>query len=315
MVTNAQTLRFPQRLKLYLDERFPLVTHGVVVSTFVLANYFLAERLLHQGPAQFGWSAVASLFVVLLTFFLLRIFDEFKDYHKDVVAHPDRLVSRGVMPLDELKTMGWTVTLVLASLTLLQGPRVFATYLFVITFAFLMFKEFFVGEWLGKHLFVYAVSHQVITPLLCLYVYSIAAFQSTGAWHETFALQLLMGAGTGLGWELARKIRMPEDEQPLVDTYSRDLGPFRSSALAFLILQAGALSAAAIGLQLAFPAYALALLGLGMGVATVGFVRFWLKPTAKGAKGLDDWAAVLMLLSYIAIACGAIAPRGIHFTF
>lgn len=315
MATDALTLPFHRRLKLYLDERFPLSTHAVVVFAFFFSNYFLAERLVHPGNAVLGWRAIAGMVAVLLSFFLLRIFDEFKDYSRDVIAHPDRVVSRGIMPLSELRLMGWGVVGVLGLCNAFLGWQVFATYLLVITFALLMFKEFFVGEWLNRHIVLYALSHQVFTPLLCLYVYSIAAFQAGGTWHAVFWLQLAMGAGTGLGWEMSRKVRMPEDEHPQIDTYSKHFGPMGASTMAYAVLVSGAVCASFAGIQAGFPGYAFGLLGLGWIVATVGFVRFWLKPTPKGAKGLDNWAAVLMLLCYIAIAVGAVAGRGIHFTF
>ncbi len=313
MATDAVALPFPKRLKLYLDERFPLTTHLVVVFAFFFSNYFLAERLLHTGPATLGPRALAGMVAVLLTFFLLRIFDEFKDYDRDVIAHPDRIVSRGIMPLAELRTMGWVVVGILAACNLFLGWQVFATYLAVITFALLMYKEFFVGEWLSKHVMLYALTHQVITPLLCLFVYAIAAFQASGAWHAPFWLQLAMGAGTGLGWEMSRKVRMPDDEHPQIDTYSKHFGPMVASMMAFAILVSGAACASYAGLLAGFPAYAFGLLGLGLLVATVGFVRFWLKPTSKGAKGLDNWAAVLMLLCYIAIAVGSVGSDGVRF--
>lgn len=315
MATDALTLPFSKRLKLYLDERFPLATHVVVVFAFFFSNYFLAERLLHPGPASLGPRVIAGMLVVLLTFFLLRIFDEFKDYARDVVAHPERVVSRGIMPLSELKRMGWGVVAVLAAFNAFLGWQALAAYVFVIGFALLMFKEFFVGEWLNRHILTYAITHQGITPLLCAYVYVVALAPQGGAWHEVFWLQLLMGAGTGLGWEISRKVRMPEDEHPQIETYSKRYGPMGASAIAFLSLSVGAGSAVAAGLQTGFPIFAFGLLGLGWLVAAFGFGKFWTKPTPKGAIGLDNWAAVLMLLCYIAIAVGAVADRGARFVF
>lgn len=315
MATDALRLPFAKRLMLYLDERFPLTTHLVVIFAFFSSNYFLAERLIHPGPALVGPRVLAGMLVVLLTFFLLRIFDEFKDYAKDVVAHPDRLVSRGVMPLDQLRTMGWVVVGLMGLCNLYLGWQVFLVYLSVIGFALLMFREFFVGEWLNARIMLYALTHQGITPLLCLYVYAIALFQTTGAWHETFFLQLLMGAGTGLGWEISRKVRMPQDEHPQIETYSKRYGPFGASAIAYLSLSIGAGAALYGGILAGFPVYAFGLLGLGWLVMTVGFARFWVKPTSRGAIGLDNWAAVLMLLCYIAVAVGAVADRGVRFVF
>lgn len=315
MATNTLELSFPKRLKLYLDERFPLATHLVVVFAFFFCNAFLADRLLQPGPVTLGWRAIAAMIVVLLTFFLLRILDEFKDYARDVIAHPNRIVSRGIMPLSELRVMGWVVAGALLLLNLPMGITTIASYLLVIIYALLMYKEFFVGEWLNKHIVLYALTHQVITPLLCVYVFMLSATHAGAGWHPLFWLQLGMGAGTGLGWEMSRKIRMPEDELPLADSYSKHFGPFRASLMALSSLLLGAGCALALGLKVGFGPVAYGLLGLGVAVTAVGFVKFWRKPTPKGAKGLDNWAAVLMLLCYVAIAVGSAMGRGIRFAF
>lgn len=314
MVKDATRLPFLQRLKLYLDERFPLSTHVVVVCAFFFSNFFLAERLVHPGSAVFGWRPLAGMITVLLSFFLLRIFDEFKDYETDVQAHPERIVSRGIMPLSELRIMGWTVFGLMVLLNLGMGPFALFGYLLVAGFSFLMFREFFVRAWLKRHLFTYAVTHQGITPLLCFYVYLLslsAGFQ----WHGSLWLQFGMAAGTGLAWELSRKIRTADEEQPLIETYSRDLGALKASLLASGILLVGVAFALALGWLAAFPGYFYGTLGLGVLVTSVGFGRFWTAPTPKGARGLSDWAAVTMLLCYVAIAVGAVSGRGIALSF
>lgn len=315
MVTDATRLPFSRRLKLYLDERFPLSTHVVVVCSFFFSNFFLAERLVHPGPATFGWRPLAGMITVLLSFFLLRIFDEFKDYETDVQAHPERIVSRGIMPLSELRIMGWSVFGLLVLLNLGMGPVALFGYLLVAAFSFLMFREFFVRDWLKRHLFTYAVTHQGITPLLCFYVYLLSLVSSAFHWHASLGWQFGMAAGTGLAWELSRKIRTAEEEQPLIETYSKELGASKASILAYGILLSGVACALALGWTQGFPSHFYAILGLSVFVTSVGFVRFWTKPTPKGARRLSDWAAVTMLLCYIAIAVGAAAGRGIALTF
>ncbi len=315
MATQSVDLPFAKRFKLYLDERFPLATHLVVVIAFFFSSYLLSERLLRPRETLLGMPAIAGMITVLFALFFLRILDEFKDYAKDVVAHPDRIVSRGIMPLSELKIVGAVVIAVMLLVNALVGLPAVAACLIVIAFAMVMFKEFFVAEWLNRHLIVYALTHQLITPLLCLYVYSLVAIPTGGGWNAMFWLQLGMGVGTGLGWEMSRKIRMPEEEHDQIDTYSKHFGPSGASVLAFAILGAGATCAGALGVFLDFPPYAFGILLVGVILMQVGFALFWRKPTAKGARRLGDWAAVTMLSSYLAIALGSLAGQGIRLNF
>ncbi|MNY62818.1 hypothetical protein D3C86_1996980 [compost metagenome] len=101
----------------------------------------------------------------------------------------------------------------------------------------------------------------------------------------------------------------------MADTYSKHFGPAGAALMAFASLAFGAGCALFLGREVGFGPVAYGLLGLGMLVSTFGFVNFWRKPTPKGAKGLDNWAAVLMLLCYVAIAIGSAAGRGIGFAF
>jgi 4-hydroxybenzoate polyprenyltransferase len=315
MATHAANLPFLKRFKLYLDERFPLATHLVVVIAFFFSSYLLSEKLLRPGESSFGMPAIAGMVTVLFALFFLRVLDEFKDYDKDLVGHPDRIVSQGIMPLSELKTIGIVVVAVMLLLNAWVGLHALAACLVVIGFALLMFKEFFIGEWLNKHLVIYALTHQLITPLICLYVYTLVAFPTAGGWNGLFWLQLAMGAGTGLGWEMSRKIRFPEEEHDQVDTYSKHFGYEAASALAFTILMAGAVCALALAFVLRFPPYVFGLFVLGLTLTEIGFVRFWRKPTAKGARKLGDWAAIMMLTSYLTVALGSLAGQGFRLTF
>lgn len=322
MATHSVEMPFIKRFKLYLDERFPLATHLVVVVAFFFSSYLFAERLLRPGESHWGWGTVTGMITVLFALFFLRVLDEFKDYEKDLLGHPDRIVSRGIMPLSELKVVGGVVLAVMLGLNALVGMHALLACLGVILYALLMFKEFFAAEWLNRHKIVYALTHQLITPLICLYVYVLVAVPTAGGWQAPFWLQLGMGALTGLGWEMARKIRMPEEEHDQVDSYSKLFGYKAASVLAFAILMAGATCAVAVGIGFTLTPgapplspFALGLLALGVLLTQVGFARFWRQPTAKGARKLGDWAAVTMLTSYLAVALASVAGQSLRLAF
>lgn len=315
MATEALAWPFHRRLKLYLDERFPLATHLVVLVAFFSCNFLLANHLIGRQPT-FDVRAVAVMLTVLLSLFLLRIFDEFKDYELDLVANPDRVVSRGIMPLGELKIMGWAVVVLMLGMNAALGPRALAGYLLVVGFSLAMSRDFFLKPFLKGKTLTTAITHQVITPLLCLYVYIVVAAPSGAGYDDVFNWQLAMGALTGLGWEMSRKIRLPADEQPEIETYSKRLGMIPGSIAAYVVLAAGAACAAAVGLEIGFPLYAQAILAVGALATLAGFAMFWRKPDAKKAKRLSDWAAITMLLSYIAIAVGtAVITPGVSIHF
>ena len=53
--------------------------------------------------------------------------------------------------------------------SLVFGPAMLAATFVVLAYAGLMLKEFFVGRWLRRHVFVYAVSHNAVVFLTILF--------------------------------------------------------------------------------------------------------------------------------------------------
>src|SRR4029453_4732816 len=143
----------------------------------------------------------------------------------DAVAHPERVLQRGLVTLAQLRVLGvCAVVLQLGVSLLLDGGIGPVTFWWIAAFAWsaLMAREFLVPTWLRRHLLVYAVSHMAVMPLLVAWVATMGAAGATrrpGVWALA-ALVFLAGFVFGV----ARKIRSPEDERPAADSYTRALG-------------------------------------------------------------------------------------------
>jgi len=186
----------------------------------------LVASALQGAEAKWAWQPPI---VILLVFFHLRVFDEHKDAEEDMEAHPERILSRGIVDLLFLRKAALIAILLQAGLSASLGGHAFAWWAACFGFSVLMFVEFGVGEWLRKHMMVYAISHNPITPLLALF-----AWASTGlAYPDHFSWYLASTAAGALGFEIGRKIRLPQEEQEGVSTYSKAIG--RPAALAWLV--------------------------------------------------------------------------------
>ena len=112
----------------------------------------------------------------MLFFVELRLMDEYKDFSKDLLAHPNRPLPRGLIQLSEFQ-LGIKIgifALILFDLVLyvLGLHLAFALYSVVIIHLWLMYKEFYIGEWLNQYPIFYAISHQLILIPLCLFASS-----------------------------------------------------------------------------------------------------------------------------------------------
>lgn len=250
----------PNRWRVYLKERFPIVKNSMVPAGMSVSAYFLCKRLgIEVTPVQ-----ILFPFVAILVFLgELRLMDELKDYAKDVVAHPERPLPRGLLSKEEtaraIKSGLLLMALLSVGATIGISRITGALYAFNTLYLYFMYREFFVGQSLAKRPFWYAVSHQVVIfPLISFAIscYSSEAWMTNeGLWLATAIL------GSFFAYEVGRKL---DPKAPkILETYLIWYGRPRT---ALMIVGTLSLSAvAAYFLQLGptlWPVQALALLSL-----------------------------------------------------
>lgn len=221
----------------YQRERFPFIKHGPVVAAFSFSAVSYSA-LLRGGSLH--WPAVlAALMSALLFFLLLRISDEFKDAEEDARFRPYRPVPRGLIQLRELGWVGLAAMCIQLVLAVLLFWPLALLLLGVWLYLALMNQEFFVAGWLKRHPVVYLLSHMLIMPLIDLYATAWDWWWSGAAlWVEPPAglhWFLVLSFLNGLVIELGRKIRLPEEEEEGVETYSALWG-YRFAAGVWLVL-------------------------------------------------------------------------------
>src|SRR5512137_1173348 len=104
----------------YLQERFPPQANGVLIASYFAANYFLAHgvSLPAGAPLALTWRFPAGCLVLLLMFFHMRVIDEHRDYEQDCIVYPDRILSRGLVTLQQLRRIGIAAVLIELGLSL-----------------------------------------------------------------------------------------------------------------------------------------------------------------------------------------------------
>ncbi|MDX1403771.1 MAG: UbiA family prenyltransferase [Woeseiaceae bacterium] len=204
---------------IYQRERFPLVMHGPLVVVFCLAVMLFSSL---QQVAGFPGLANLSAAVIstLLLFFQLRVADEFKDFAIDSAYRPHRAVPRGLVSLAELGKLAWAAAaiqlLIAAYLDIGLVPLLFAVWAYM----GLMTREFFVKDWLVKHPTVYLLSHMLVMPMIAFYVSAFDWLSHCRAVPSGLGWLLGLSFCSGLVLELGRKVRLPANERPGVETYS-----------------------------------------------------------------------------------------------
>lgn len=218
----------------YSKERFPLGQFIPLSVIFALSASFGTQTYIYGKLGNFRTIFVTA--AALFLFFLrLRLFDEFKDAEHDAMHYPSRPVPRGLIKLQELRTVIWFLIAGELGISALGGRVSSFLFLASLLYSLLMWKEFFVRTWLREHFTLYVVSHELLVFPLFFYLYSLNGLTLEKTTHSYFwLLTLFLGAQLFL-LEVTRKIRPKEMEQASRDTYTAQYGVRITTALVLAI--------------------------------------------------------------------------------
>jgi 4-hydroxybenzoate polyprenyltransferase len=227
-------LPLARRLWIYQAERFPLRRHAPLIIVFCGAAGLYASRLA-GGPLP--WREWIGAIACSGAFFpLMRIADEFKDQGDDRRCRPYRPVPRGLVSLRELGLVGLATVLLQALLVQTLAPSAWLLLLAAWLWFTLMSLEFLAPCWLKARPLLYTLSHMLIVPLIALLAAGFTLGSGAAALPWPALLPLLgLCFVNGLAIEFARKIRLPDQEEPGVDTWSALWG-LRPALLRWLLV-------------------------------------------------------------------------------
>lgn len=300
-----------QRLLRWSDERFPL-SHGLLFAAMYGATLLVAASSATEAAVTVGASDIAGFFALWCFFGLLRVFDEHKDYELDCLNHPERVLQSGQISLAHLRGVGGVATLLMLAASLYadrwQIGAVTQAWLLVMIWSGLMAREFFIGDWLQRHLVLYATSHMAVMPLVAIWV---AAFggPSNPATLAALGAMLFFGGAT---FEVTRKTRGPEEEREHVDSYSKVFGP---RAAAVLALIGFALSTAC---QLTLVTWLGGTVGwwqaalcLPLVAVQLSLMLFMAKPSEPARERNEAVVALSMIAGYAVVIAFVVTQRGL----
>jgi 4-hydroxybenzoate polyprenyltransferase len=116
----SATAPLPLRLAAWARERFPLALCGVLFPAYLVALLY-GRALTHPGPPRLRAGDLVAFAGVWAFFLMVRVVDEHKDYERDRVEHPGRVLQRGVVTLGHLKGVAGAALLVQVAVVLATG--------------------------------------------------------------------------------------------------------------------------------------------------------------------------------------------------
>jgi len=292
---------FFRRFVIYQKERFPFLAHGLMIAAFTFSAISYSRICRNEDGFIALPDYIIGVFATITLFFLVRIFDEFKDKEDDAKYRKYLPVPRGLISLKELKVVGLVVGILQILVILLFQTEMILLYLIVIGYLLFMAVEFFVPEWLRKHQMMYIGSHMLIIPLVDMYASGLDWLLDGASPHYGLLWFFAVSYMNGLVLEFGRKIRTPEKEEEGVVSYTGLYGT-KGGVVIWLVLlfitlgfAIGAAEYAGFGLNLILILVPFFL------VCSIPGIQFLIKPTAKKSKFIEYASALWTALMYLSL--------------
>jgi len=244
-------MNFIKKWYTYQKERFPVIMFGLYIFCIVFAVFCFSnisneilmnsyKRFLENTIAsKIEWIRIIPMFIVaFLQFLMIRISDEFKDYEEDCKYRPYRPVPRGLITLKELKVLFIICAILQVLITFIFNKEGLILLALVWAFSGLLSKDFFIKEFIDKHMLFGVLLDELLMPVLVIYLSSYIIAPDLCMEALVFSnLGYILLISYLVSWivEIARKIRAKEDEEEGVKTYTAVLGIGESIFLLFIL--------------------------------------------------------------------------------
>lgn len=301
MSQTANEQSFFKRFLTYQKERFPFLAHGLLIAAFTFSA--ISYSRICRGAEGFIPTSdfLIGIFATIALFFLVRIFDEFKDKEDDAKYRKYLPVPRGLISLKELKTVGWTVALIQIAVIAIFQIQMLWLYGLVLAYLLLMAVEFFVPEWLKKRQILYITSHMFIIPLIDLYGSGLDWLLDGSEIHWGLAWFFAVSYVNGIVLEFGRKIKTPEMEEEGVVSYTGMYGTKGGVVIWLLLLLATMLLAIGAANYADYGTWAIIVFGSFFLLCALPGWLFLKRPTRKKAKHIEYASALWTILMYLGL--------------
>ncbi|MCP4706859.1 MAG: hypothetical protein GY865_19850 [candidate division Zixibacteria bacterium] len=296
-------LDFASRLWVYLKEMFPIVPR-FAISVFLFLGFTLyLSKITQVSFTIFTVSSLIGIGFLFTVALILRLMDELKDRQTDMILFKDRPLPSGRVKEADIK-----FALAVASVTYicfhLYSEQVFLSSLIVLGYTFLMFRYFFLPEKMHNCLLLNLATHNPVTVLILLHLTTIFTVQyNTNLANLNWLLLALIIVKFWflfLSWEIARKIRYPQEETEYI-TYSRIFGYIYAAIISLFIQTISYGIALYLYYALSLSIVYLVIITIGYKILIFGYLRFLFKkmPTGIKLRSLAEFYAIVMMLAII----------------
>jgi len=288
------------RLNIYQKERFPLISHGVIISIFTFSA--ISYSRLSRGMTGFIdiQDFLIGVFASISLFLLVRIFDEFKDQEEDAQYRSYLPVPRGLVSLKELKIVAWIVGVCQITVIAVFQTEMLLLYAVVMLYLLFMLVEFFVPKWLKKRQLIYITSHMLIIPLIDLYSSGLD-WLGSAAFHYGIIWFMAVSYVNGLVLEIGRKIRVPSTEEIGVLSYTKLFGTRKAVVVWLALLSFTTMLSIGAAWFAGFGSISIIVFVSFFLLSAIPAISFLVKPNETKSKWIEHASGIWTALMYLSL--------------
>lgn len=288
---------------IFIWERFPPYTYFPFMFLYFIAHYVFYK---HGDLASISLVKLLVLFLgTLVFFFKLRLYDEIKDYKNDLKAYPNRPLTRGLLTHSDIHAGIYIAILLELIAFSIFGLNGLIAVTVPIMYSLLMFKEFFVRNWIRSHLTFYAISHTLVSTLFSLTL--LATLKSTYIWNldkNSYLFALLSWFLFNI-FEFGRKTFISIEERRGVESYSKIYGRFGAILLVVSMIICALFILNNLKLQGRIPITPfISISGLLFSLVALLYATFNKQPLGKIYRGLSSLFIAWVYFIFIAVYTG-----------
>ncbi|OPX30356.1 MAG: hypothetical protein B1H08_01975 [Candidatus Omnitrophica bacterium 4484_171] len=299
-----------KRWWIFSKERFSLLRHAVLILFYFSANALVALNS-ESLKAIASYKEVLGALTVLLIFFHLRIFDEIKDYKNDLIVHKDRPLARGLIKVREAKLAAGFLIVLELCLAFFINQAAFIAVLCTVLYSLVMYKEFFIGNWLRPKMATYALAHTLVSCWMSVYIYSAVTGFNFWRISKAYGLFVLVNWMIFNIFEFGRKTFGREEEEELVESYSKRLGAIRAAFNVVFMATVAMYIAVRIGDIYSLGTFYIVSVYLLYGLTLLAGSLYAVHNDKSSAKIFRGVCSIFILFYNVIITLGFLLSRGI----
>jgi hypothetical protein len=305
------------RLLAWMKQRFPLSDAPLFVALYLCAS-IVARYSNTKTEITLGWLDLFACFVTWSFFLLLRIFDEYADYEKDLKIRPEYTLQSSSYSLRLLKIIGIIIVALQLSYAFFLdqgiGSVTFSWGIMFIWSWISSYREHY-GKWLKDYSAQSVLIYYLVMPLNLWWLVQMG---SPGVLFDSnIQLLALLSFIVALAFRIAHKTYPPQEECEGLDTYSSIYGP-RVAGYLILTMVLSMLSIQAfLAFKITSGDYWLGYLALCFCLLFSAWhiLKFCLLPSTSGRKMNQIAVALCVIIGNLVIINAVISERGLVWQF